>query len=202
MRRLHTEKIDTPKYYERIWAEECNLRAYYDEVRQHALAARVKAGDRVADLGAGCFGTAQYLLERTGLAAKIEAWAIDYSHTAQGLIRRRLDDFPKFNYVLSPAEITPFRDGYFDVVIAGELIEHYERPEELAAEMARIAKPGGWIVLSTVDDGCQNAIRHGEYPEHLWGFDDGDLARLFSAYGAAREFLCGDYRMVECRRAA
>jgi SAM-dependent methyltransferase len=43
----------------------------------------------------------------------------------------------------------PFEDGQFDVVVAGEIIEHVPHPDALLREIRRVLKPGGWLVLST-----------------------------------------------------
>ncbi|QIM20987.1 class I SAM-dependent methyltransferase [Phycicoccus sp. HDW14] len=50
------------------------------------------------------------------------------------------------------ADITgrlPFADDAFDVVVAGEVLEHVPHPDLLLAEIRRILQPGGRLVLST-----------------------------------------------------
>jgi SAM-dependent methyltransferase len=42
----------------------------------------------------------------------------------------------------------PFEDATFDVVVAGELLEHVARPEFVVAEMRRLLRPGGRAVGS------------------------------------------------------
>lgn len=43
----------------------------------------------------------------------------------------------------------PFADGSFDVVIAGEVIEHVPHPDLMLSEIRRILSPSGTLVLST-----------------------------------------------------
>ena len=45
----------------------------------------------------------------------------------------------------------PFSDGFFDVVIAGEIVEHVPFPthREFIAESARVLKKGGLLVITT-----------------------------------------------------
>lgn len=43
--------------------------------------------------------------------------------------------------------------GSFDAIVAGEVIEHVERPDEFLKEIARLAKPDAWIFVTT----CINA---------------------------------------------
>lgn len=46
----------------------------------------------------------------------------------------------------------PLRDGVADVVVAGELFEHVADVEAVAGEVARVVRPGGWVVFDTIND--------------------------------------------------
>ena len=50
------------------------------------------------------------------------------------------------------ADVTavPLEDGFADVVVAGELLEHVARPLDLVAEACRVLRPGGTLVLDTI----------------------------------------------------
>ena len=206
MKRIHEVKIDTPEYYdEKIWAQEVNTRPYYDTVRMQALIEKVKDGDRVIDLGAGCFGAAQFLAEKTQVRAYINA--VDYSRVARELVTERVrlvqpHYFHSFQYFTEDVLHTGFKAAAAEVVIAGEVIEHIENPPDLVKEIARICKPGGWMVISTVDNSCADAIAHGDYPEHLWAWEDDidGLVSMFAPYGKPRYYLVGDYHFVETQR--
>ena len=43
----------------------------------------------------------------------------------------------------------PFADGSFDVVVAGEVLEHVPHPDFLLSEIRRLLTPNGLLVLST-----------------------------------------------------
>ena len=197
MKRLHPEKIDTPEYYEEIWDKEPVLRKWkFDTVRMVALIRDVKKGDSVADLGAGIYGSAQFIAEhRKNLKCKLTA--IDHSHTA----KEHVDNLKlPIDYIVSDVDKVPFKDGSFDVVIGGEIIEHQENPESLVREMARVTKPGGWMVISTVNTHCPQAIEHGDYPEHVWEFEPEDLVDLFSPYGKTEYEEVGNYHVIYCNK--
>jgi len=136
MKRLHKKKIDDAKYYEKIWGEKYNKRPYYDAVRMRALIADVKDGDKVLDIGAGVFGSCQYIAEHTDL--KCELYAYDQSYTAKEIVNKIT---PQINYIIGEYEgKLPFEDNEFDVVIAGEIIEHCENPDKFIEELKRIGK--------------------------------------------------------------
>jgi 2-polyprenyl-3-methyl-5-hydroxy-6-metoxy-1,4-benzoquinol methylase len=46
-------------------------------------------------------------------------------------------------------ESLPFRAGYFDIVVAGEVLEHLKRPFEFVEEISRVLRSGGILLLST-----------------------------------------------------
>jgi 2-polyprenyl-3-methyl-5-hydroxy-6-metoxy-1,4-benzoquinol methylase len=43
----------------------------------------------------------------------------------------------------------PFGSGAFATVVAGEIIEHVFDTEALVRELARLLRPGGWLVVTT-----------------------------------------------------
>ena len=191
MERLHPVKIDDAKYYEKIWSEETNLRPYYDAVRMRALARDVADGMKVLDVGAGVFGTCQYISEETTIKAELHC--IDQSYTAKEIVEARC---PLIHYLVHSVEELPYDDKAFDVVIAGEIIEHMEDPQAFVKELCRVGKN---IALSTVDTRSENAIKHGDYPEHLWEFEPEDLVGFFAPYGDVEYVVVGDYHMVYCK---
>jgi SAM-dependent methyltransferase len=43
----------------------------------------------------------------------------------------------------------PFDDGSFDLIVSFQVIEHIEDPRPYLREIARVARPGAWIVFTT-----------------------------------------------------
>lgn len=88
-------------------------------------------------------------------------------------------------------EPLPFPDEGFDVVVAGELIEHLRVPEETVAEARRVLRPGGLLVGST-----PNAYRlknrlvflagrqpgFADDPTHLHFFSPADIGDLLAGF--------------------
>lgn len=64
---------------------------------------------------------------------------------------------------LGAAEALPFPDNTFDTVLSHEVIEHVMDDREAVAEMARVLKPGGRMVIF-----CPNRLYPFETHGHYW----------------------------------
>lgn len=195
MKRLHQEDINKPEWFNHIWKLENVHR--YDAVRLREFLQFTRiygAAGRILDVGAGWWGFAQYGVHH-GYPGKFTA--IDFSEEAR---RRTLEIVPTLDYQIGDALALPFEDESFHLVGSGELIEHMEKPEALVAEMARVCKRGGQLVISTLDDTCEAAQAHGDYPEHLWSFTPEELLAYFKPYGNPSYKTVGHYHMVYCRK--
>lgn len=84
----------------------------------------------------------------------------------------------------------PLPEGSADAVAAVETIEHLENPRAFLRELVRLAKPGGWIVITTPNQLSLlskltlllfnefNAFRAASYPAHLTALLEVDLRRI------------------------
>lgn len=62
------------------------------------------------------------------------------------------DDVPEGSFDYVRGDVTkplPLPEAAFDVVVAGEIIEHVPNPDDLVREMRRVLVPGGTLVIST-----------------------------------------------------
>ncbi|MEO6716236.1 MAG: class I SAM-dependent methyltransferase [Novosphingobium sp.] len=75
----------------------------------------------------------------------------------------------------------PFPDNHFDTVMCTEVLEHAVQPEALIAEMHRVLRPGGSLVL-TVPFAAR--VHHVPYDFHR--FTRYRLAQMFAAFGAVQ----------------
>ena len=111
-------------------------------LRLQFLLARVDAGRRVLDVGCGEGHFAQ-ALARAGAAVT----GID---VAREPLRRAGERDPSLDLRLfAPAGPWPLRDASFDVVWAGEVIEHVTDTAAWLSEVRRVLVPGGLVILST-----------------------------------------------------
>lgn len=101
---------------------------------------------RLLDVGCGDGLFVAELDQQLGLGER--GWklsGVDYSAELVRRAQARPYEFQQCNL----EEGLPFDDDTFDVVTAGELIEHLYNPDAFLAEVRRVLRPGGHVVLST-----------------------------------------------------
>ncbi len=120
-------------------------RCYPDGIQRDPVArfvnrlnAIVKPGHRVLDLGAGAGELNAYALK--GRVRQIVGVDLDPRVSANPLLDAGLS---------ADIYALPFRDGSFDVVFSIYVFEHVDRPRALAAEIARVLRPGGVCLALT-----------------------------------------------------
>ena len=106
-----------------------------------------------AFLDAGC-GDGRYL---AALAAELPARraGVDLSERILETARARVDaDFRQGNL-----QALPFAEGEFDLVLSSQVIEHVLDAEAAVAELRRVLRTGGTLVIST--DNARNYVTRG-----------------------------------------
>lgn len=63
-------------------------------------------------------------------------------------IRLDIEPVPGITDVVADALSMPFEAGHFDCVFATEVMEHLSNPFTFAAEVGRVLKPGGMVILT------------------------------------------------------
>jgi 2-polyprenyl-3-methyl-5-hydroxy-6-metoxy-1,4-benzoquinol methylase len=144
-----------------------------------ALKGRHRAGGTVVDAGCGVGQLWQFIREH-------------FNHYV-GIDVVRYEEFPddaEFHIVDLNWEHLPLPDSSADVVASVETIEHLENPRFFARELARVAKPGGWILITTPNQLSFlslltlifkrrfNAFQDIHYPAHLTPLLEVDLRRI------------------------
>lgn len=106
------------------------------------------AGRRVLDVGCGGGILAEAMAERGA-----QVLGIDLSDKALGVARLHgLESGAKVDYRAVAAEaLAAETPGAFDIVTCMELLEHVPDPASTVAACAELAKPGGWVLVSTIN---------------------------------------------------
>lgn len=105
-----------------------------------ALERWIPGGSRILDVGVG-HGA---LLEP--VVSKYVMTGVDVAFEMLPLARER-----GYRVYQADAVALPFEDGEFDAVICAEVLQHFPDPRPILAELARTCRPGGSILISTLN---------------------------------------------------
>lgn len=120
-----------------------------------------KSGERILDVAAGT-GTSSVALGRRG--ARVVA--VDFS---PGMIAEGRRRHPGIEFVEADAERLPFGDDEFDAVTISFGLRNVQNPKVALAEMYRVMKPGGRLVVCEFSSPPRALVRGGyaAYLKHL-----------------------------------
>jgi 2-polyprenyl-3-methyl-5-hydroxy-6-metoxy-1,4-benzoquinol methylase len=159
--------------------------AVYEAVAS-ALARREAGGDLLVDVGCGGGRLWRYLRGRYARCAGVDLIHYEELPAEVEFTRAELNGEP-----------VPLPDACADAVVAVETIEHLENPRAFVRELARLARPGGWVVVTTpnqqsllslltlVVKGRFSAFQDASYPAHLTALLEVDLRRIADECGLA-----------------
>jgi SAM-dependent methyltransferase len=135
------------EYGEREWTRFEDGRTPAPSLTTHIrmLDGFVRPGDRVLD--AGC-GPGRFTLEMVRLGAHVTA--LDISPGQLELLRARVPDVEAM--VGDITDLSRFADGAFDVTVCfgGPLSYVVDRADRAVAELARVTRPGGHVLVSVM----------------------------------------------------
>jgi SAM-dependent methyltransferase len=151
---------------------------------ERALGKRDLKGDVAVDLGCGT-GALQNLIR-----ARFKQYI--------GVDAVRYDGFPSSGEFIEAdlnAARFPMGSNFADAVFAVETIEHLENPRALMREMVRIAKPHGWVLVTTPNQLSAlslgtllvkrrfSAFQDSHYPAHITALLESDLLQIAAEVG-------------------
>ena len=181
------------------------------QIRSLAL----QPGDRVADLGSGTGAFELQLAHWRERPASLRITSFDYVIEALQRARNRLSKRPEgrdlaVGYLEADLDLVRARQAIpagserFDAVIASLLLSYLERPDLVLAEVYRLLRPGGRLVVSSL---CTDADISRLYVESLAEFQVGaagaDLPELrrVGLDRVARNFLNDAARILDLEEA-
>jgi ubiquinone/menaquinone biosynthesis C-methylase UbiE len=104
----------------------------------------VSADDLVLDVAAGTGHAARQL---AGSARAVVALDATEAMLARGQAQAAAEGRGNVLFMRGDAGALPFLDGSFDVVVSRFAAHHFERPEDVVAEMVRCTRFGGHVAL-------------------------------------------------------
>jgi len=85
----------------------------------------------------------------------------------------------KTEFVCGDAVCLPFRNKVFETVVAMEIIEHVDNPEDLVREICRVGKS---IIVTTPYGSLEAPVGYELRAQHLTVFTEDSLKAMFSKY--------------------
>lgn len=100
---------------------------------------------RILDIGAGTGRLARALTPRPAFQGSLVCLEPSRRMLVLG---RRLSPSGWVHWIQAWAVPLPFESDTFDMVVSLEILEFTPRPRESLAEMVRVLRPGGWLVIT------------------------------------------------------
>jgi SAM-dependent methyltransferase len=158
--------------------------AISDALAHAAQRLDARPGERILDVATGTGWTARNVARTGALVTGVDI-ATELLEAARALSAYVT---PPITFVQGDAEALPFEDGEFDGVISTFGVMFAANQEQAAAELARVCKPGGrlviaaWVPGGAVDEFFGVIGKHSDAPPPLaspmnWG-DRQEIARL------------------------
>jgi SAM-dependent methyltransferase len=152
------------------------------ELAERVQAFVVPAGDeRALDVGCGAGALALALAPHVA-----QVIGVDRVPELLALARERAPDNATF--VEGDANALEFEDASFDLVGTLRTLHHVTRPELVLAELARVTRPGGRVLVADqiapsdpLEAFAVDRFERARDPEHARLLPDGDLRQLFEA---------------------
>lgn len=186
--------------------------ATIEHLHRYAIAAELVTGKTVLDIACG-EGYGSNLLSKTAKSVN----GVDIAATVIEQATKKYNS-TNLSFTTGAVENIPFPDQHFDCVVSFETLEHTDQHEQMLAEVKRVLKPGGLLLISTPEKktytdktGYQNPFHKKElYQEEFTAL----LSRYFTNHtiysqhqgmasviaGKASnglDFYTGDYRHTE-----
>jgi ubiquinone/menaquinone biosynthesis C-methylase UbiE len=123
-----------------------------DTRREGYAMLRIGSGSSVLDVGCG---TGEACIELAGIVgSEGGVVGVDPSETMIGAARRAADAAKRaIDLRVASIYALPFPDGTFDAVRSERVFQHLEDPEAGLAEMIRVTRPGGRLLVADPDHG-------------------------------------------------
>jgi len=121
----------------------------------------LRPGHSAIDLGCGPRGILDMLVERVAPAGRVVGLDSDPAHTVMAAEFAAIQGLSSVEVITADARNTGLPSGCFDLVHARTLLVNLAEPADAAAEMMRLARPGGWV--ASMEPDIEHALC---YPPH------------------------------------
>jgi SAM-dependent methyltransferase len=124
----------------------------------------LRPGQSAIDLGCGPRGILDLLAERVAPAGRVVGLDANPAHTAMAAEFAAGRGLSGVEIITADASNSGLATGSFDLVHARTLLVNLPEPAAVAAEMVRLARPGGWVACTEPD--TEHALCYPPHPAY------------------------------------
>lgn len=164
--------MSSKTYFDQVAQQWDQLRASFfsEAVREQAIAvAGVQKGKLAADIGAGTGFVTEGLIK-----LGVRVIAVDQSEAMLLELQNKFGGNNTIDVRVGHGDAIPIPNGSVDYVFANMYLHHVENPQQAIAEMARILKRDGSLVITDLDEHDVEFLRT-EHHDRWLGFRRSDL---------------------------
>jgi ubiquinone/menaquinone biosynthesis C-methylase UbiE len=172
--------MSSKPYFEKVASDWDTMRKGFfpDSVREKAIEQiTLREGTKVADIGAGTGFITEGLCK-----APVSVYAIDESEDMLEVMQQKFASHKNIHYIQSESEAIQLEDKAIDYALANMYLHHVEQPAKAIAEIYRILKPSGKLVITDLDEHNHTFLKT-EHHDRWMGFDRKAIENWYKAAG-------------------
>ncbi len=147
-----------------------------EHLHRYAIAMELAAGKKVLDIASGeGYGTNMMAAVATEVVG-VDIDAETIANAQQKYTKSNL------SFKTGSADAIPCKSDCFDLVVSFETIEHHDRHHEMMAEIKRVLKPGGMLLISSPDKKYYSDLTGYKNPFHVKELYQQEFEDLLAQY--------------------
>ncbi len=140
---------------------------------------------KVLDIACGT-GYGSEIIYKEGGA--VEVWGIDIDNDTIKNNKIKYSSLKQIKFLVGSCLNIPAEDNFFDVSISIETLEHINQPEIFLAELKRVTKPEGFIIISTPLNNTQERFSPSN-PFHIREYNLEEIEEMIKKYFIHYDFF-------------